>query len=311
VATGIYSTSRPATVDVQDVEIYYTYAPSREQKPSALVKLDASQVLESVKDPLNTAVAFGGMYQLALPAEHFNKKGIYNVYIRPMRIRGVIEDCGAHAAIPNLKGIVLNPVNFNDMDNRSLATLTNKIKNGGLVGYRVEYYDEVSGVQQLRENHFTIVTSSNKCEGVTQNIGNSTQRSTAYTFNDGGNLMFLTVTPSTAPVAKPNQLPDIGVKNQEIVLHNPYFDPTMVEVELTEYDIESLAIFMAGEQSKSMEDGVITWYKTDGAGNKQIYKQSTVSQIKNEYNETLFEIKENLDDIDNSKNWSDITDDLQ
>jgi hypothetical protein len=308
-ATGAFSTSRPATVEPKDVEIYYTFSPSRETKAGGLVKLPAELVLEPIKDPVEGTVSFGGLYQLTLPVEHFSKKGFYNIHIRPKRIKGNIMECGVLSALPDIKGIVIEPQNFTDSDENNLSTMSDKVKNGGLMGYRIEYLDVVNGNKVIRPNYFTVITWSNKCEGIVQNLGNTTQNSTAYKFTDSGNMLFLTVTPSTSPTVKPNQKIDIGVAGQEIVLHNPYFDPFTMEVEITEYDIESLAIFMAGEQTKSLEDGVVTYYKNVD-GKREIYKQTVVSKIKNEYDETLYEVKENIDDIDTDKEWDKINDDV-
>ena len=58
-----------------------------------------------------------------------------------------------------------------------------------------------------------------------------------------------------------------------------------------------------GNQSKSVSDGVYTIY--DGSNN--IYKQFNLFEIKDEFNETLFEVREERDEIDETKNFDDIT----
>ena len=48
----------------------------------------------------------GGLYNLKLPKEVFNKKGFYTIYIRPAQIRVKIEDCSELATYPDVKGLV-------------------------------------------------------------------------------------------------------------------------------------------------------------------------------------------------------------
>jgi hypothetical protein len=306
---GTYSTTRPAAVDLNDIEIFYTYTPDRNSKPSDVMKLDASRVMEPVKDPdpVNGNIALGGLYNITLPANIFNRKGIYTVAIRPRRIFGIIRDCGVLSALPDVKGLVIDPNEFYEADKTiSIATSQSKTKKGGLVGYRVEYLDYVNGNKTLRNDAFTVVTWSNTCEAVANNTGNSTQKSKAYRLTDNtSGLLFLTVTPSTSPSVRANQRPDIGSAGQEIMLTNPFFDPYYFEVELTEYDMESLAIALYGDQTRSIDDGIVTWYKTVN-GKREIYKQHVMKEMKDEYNETLLEIKENLENIDDSKEWDDL-----
>jgi hypothetical protein len=316
-AIGTYGTVRPALVDPNDIEIFYTFAPNRQTKPSAVMTLNPLQVIEAIKSTDNNdkTYAIGGLFQLTLPANVFDKKGIYTIAIRPKRIFGKILDCGVLSALPDVKGIVIKTDDFKEAGNNApISTDTKKTKNGGLVGYRVEYFDTVGGVKTLRNDNFTVVTWSNKCEAVSNNIGNVTQKSVAYRFTDTNTgILFLTVTPSTGSSVRPNQRPDIGVAEQEILLTNPYFDPYYLEVELTDYDMESLAIGLYGEQTRSIEDGIITWYRNvtdkNGATTKEIYKQSVLKEVLDDYNETLFEVKENLPNIDDSKEWKTIMDD--
>lgn len=75
------------------------------------------------------------MFNLSLPASIFGRIGIYTIYIRPKEIEATINDVGALAAYPDIRGIV---VNLNDVDdnNRLLFSSDN------LTGYRVEYFDD-------------------------------------------------------------------------------------------------------------------------------------------------------------------------
>jgi hypothetical protein len=64
-----------------------------------------------------------------------------------------------------------------------------------------------------------------------------------------------------------------------------------------------LAIALYGNQTKSIEDGIYTLYDT--AGN--IYKQYNLFEVRNEFNELLYEVREDRgSDIDISKNFDNI-----
>jgi hypothetical protein len=77
-----------------------------------------------------------------------------------------------------------------------------------------------------------------------------------------------------------------------------------MEVELTEYDIESLAISLYGNQSKSIQDGVYTLYNF----NNEIYKQYNLYEIQDQFTgEPLYEIREQKFNIDVNKNFTTIT----
>ena len=75
-ATGVYSTIRPATVDISDVEIFYTFSPSRESIGVGSVnRLNPNDVLVAVKHPDSQNQILGGLYSLKLPAINFSQRG--------------------------------------------------------------------------------------------------------------------------------------------------------------------------------------------------------------------------------------------
>ena len=78
-----------------------------------------------------------------------------------------------------------------------------------------------------------------------------------------------------------------------------------MEVEIVDYDIESLAIGMFGNQSKSLEDGIYTIYNFSD----EIYKQYNLYEIKDRFTgKPLFEIKENrINNIDFTKGFNDVS----
>ena len=113
-ALGSYGIVRPADVSPQDVEIILNYTPSRDvTNEFVLKKLDSASILTPYFHNSDTGgnanvEILGGLYNLKLPANEFNKIGVYTLYIRPAEIRMRIEDCGVLSALPTVKGIVLN-----------------------------------------------------------------------------------------------------------------------------------------------------------------------------------------------------------
>lgn len=300
-ATGTYGTIRPADVSPEDVEILLNYTPSRDVTNTfVLTKLDAPNILTPYYNNNQTGVndgieILGGLYNLRLPAAQFNALGIYTLYIRPAEIRTVITDCGVLSALPNVKGIV---VDLNNVPSQ----FRNKFIEQGLVGFRVEYLNS-DGTKI--PNFFRIVTSSFYCEPVVQNLVNTTQKAIRYRYVDGNtNLMFLTLSPSSSPTNKPNATPFIGQPDQSIIISNTFFNPITIEVEMTEYDIDTLAIALFGNQTKSMDDGIYTIYDS----NNNIYKQYNLYEIRDQFNKLLYEVRQDRgNNIDFTKNFTTIT----
>jgi hypothetical protein len=169
----------------------------------------------------------------------------------------------------------------------TLADLGTKLSPGGLSGFRIEYID--SGTGNIISNLFSTVAYSNRCEAVSQPSSNSTQKSVLYRLTDSGSLLFLSVTPSTSPSIKPNGFPYVGVAGQDIILSNSYFDPQIIEIELTEYDLKKIALLINGERTLNIESGIENIYNED----KEIIAQSTLYDIKDEFNNPLYKVKQN------------------
>jgi hypothetical protein len=295
-ATGTFGTVRPADVELTDVEVIVYYTPSRTSTESpTITKLSGDQVLSKIENPNGNGIELmGGLYDLKIPTTIFNAIGIYNIYIRPAEIRTRIVDCGVLATSPNVKGLVFD---LNEIPNN----FVNKFQNGNLVGFRIEY---LNGEGLKIPNLFRIVTSNNKCEPVNQNLTNSNQKAIRYRFNDSSSLVFCTLTPSSTSNVKPNAVPFIGNPNQDVIITNTYFNPLLLEVEIVEHDIETLAYALYGNQTKSLEDGIYTIYNFDN----EIYRQYNLYEIKDEFTgKPLFEVKEQKLDIDFNKGFDDIT----
>jgi hypothetical protein len=297
-ATGNYGTIRPADVSVDDVEIFYSYTPNRESLTTVeLLPLDPAQVLIPANNPDNVNEIFGGLYTLKLPTSIFGSKGYYSIVIRPKQIRTTIQDCGVLIDNQDVKGVVFDI-------NQIPLELQNRFENGNLVGYRIEYIKEQTGTGQDKiQNLFRIITSNNRALPITQNQGNS-NASQAYTFNDNSTSVFCTVSPSSAPSIKPNAVPFIGNPQQDVIITNTFFNPVMLEIEMVEFDEETLAYALFSNQTKSLEDGIYTIYNF---GN-QIYRQYNLYEVKDQFTgKPLYEVREQKFTIDPTKDFDDIT----
>jgi hypothetical protein len=300
-ATGTYGTIRPADVSPEDVEIILNYTPSRDETENfILTKLDAPSILrpyfnnDATGGNPNVEI-LGGLYNLRLPSEQFNKIGIYTLMVRPAQIRTRILDCGVLSALPNVKGLIID---LNDVPSQ----FRNKFVNQGLVGFRIEYLNS-DGTKV--PNFFRLITSSFFCEPVVQNLTNTSQKAIRYRYTDNNtNLIFCTVSPSSSPTNKPNATPYIGQPDQDIIITNTFFNPITLDIEIAEHDFSTLAIALFGNQTKSMDDGIYTLYDTQN----NIYRQYNLYEIRDQFNELLYEVRQDRgNDIDFSKNFTNIT----
>ena len=300
-AVGSYGTIRPADVSPADVEIILNYTPSRDDTNNfELTKLDSLTILKPYFANASTGgnadiEILGGLYSLKLPADTFNRIGIYTLMLRPTQIRTQILDCGVLTALPNVKGLIFDL-------NQVPADQRNKFVPQGLVGYRIEYLNS-DGTKI--PNFFRIITSSFYCQPVVQNLTNTSIQAVRYRYTDNNtNLIFCTLSPSSAPSNKPNATPYIGQPAQNVIISNTFFNPTTIDVEIAEHDFSTLAIALYGNQTKSVDDGIYTIY--DNQNN--IYKQYNLYEIRDQYNHLLFEVRQDRgDNIDFSKNFTNIT----
>jgi hypothetical protein len=306
-AVGSYGIVRPADVSPADVEIFYHYAQNR--TTTALVtftKLNAEDVLTPVYHNENTDTStdgsaanneiLGGLYNLKLKAENFSELGIYTLHLRPKQIRTSITDCGILASLPSVRGLIVDLSNVPVVDR-------NRFTPQGLVGYRVEYLD---ANKKKVPNFYRVVTSSFFCQPVVSNLNNGTDKAVRYQYTDQTtNLVFLTITPSSAPSSRPNVVPFIGQPGQSIILTNTYFNPTTIEVEMVEHDASTLAHALYGNQTKAVSQGIYTIY--DNNNDNAIYKQYNLYEVKDQFNETLYEVREERDVIDESLDFNNIT----
>jgi hypothetical protein len=304
-SVGSYGTIRPADVSPSDVEIFLHYVPNRLSTAEVtLTKLSSENILTPIFHNSDTTTVtaaqntelLGGLYNLKLSASDFSDLGIYTLHIRPKQIRTTIMDCGILASLPSVRGIIVDL-------SKVPSTDRGKFTPQGLVGYRIEYLNN-NGTKI--PNFYRVVTSSFYCVTVVSNLTSSTQKAVRYQYsNSVTNLMFLTVTPSSAPTSRPNVVPFIGDPAQNIILTNTFFNPTTVEVEMVEHDASTLAHALYGNQTRALDSGIYTIY--DNNNDNSIYKQYNLYEIKDEFNQTMVEVREERIDIDETLNFDDIT----
>ena len=303
-AVGSYGIVRPADVSPADVEILYHYVSGRTTDATVnLKKLDPTSILTPIYHSGTTTTdtaavgneVLGGLYNLKLGSEDFSELGVYTLYIRPKQIRTSIMDCGVLASLPSVRGLVIDISNVPTQDR-------SKFVPQGLVGYRIEYINN-DGSNQKIPNFYRMVTSCFYCAPIVANLSNSSDKAVRYQYTDQtSNLIFLTITPSSSPSSRPNVVPYIGVPGQKIIISNTFFNPTAIEIEMVEHDASTLANALYGNQSKAITPGIYTIYDKDN----NIYKQYNLYEIKDQFNDTLYEVREERDNIDESLNLDNI-----
>ena len=111
------------------------------------------------------------------------------------------------------------------------------------------------------------------------------------------------LTPSSSSDVKPNVLPFIGNPGQTIILSNTFFSPLVIEVDLVQNTIDTLANILAGNQLKDIQKGILTYYDENGV----ITDQFNLFEIKSDVgNVPLYEVKQKRTNIDNTENFDDV-----
>ena len=283
-ANGLYGTVRPAIVNIDnDVEIFYNYRKTRGSDADDFKALDSDNLVESKVDGAN-GTSILGLYNLKLPLDVFNKKGIYTIYIRPKEIPVKLTDVSVLAAYPDIKGCV-----FTMSDLGGISDLT---------GYLIQYCD----TNGERTEVTRLITSSNVCEPVLVTISDSYPKATRYrlTENSSG-LLFCTVTPSAEASYKPNVTPFIGTPGGDVILTNTKFNPVMLEIEMVDHDEDTITYMLEGDQIRNRDKSIITTYNDD----KEIYLQQTTYTIKDSLGKALYDVKQKMENIEN-ENYDDI-----
>lgn len=297
-AVGIYGTTRPADVSIDDIDVYYNYTPNRETVNNEIFKLNSTEILSynylpEEEEIVGSENLLEGLYNLRLPATVFGQLGIYTIYLKPKVVTTTIVDCSVLSSVPSVKGIVLD---INQIPENLRA-------NNAMQGYRIEYIDPTSN-NKIR-NVVRYVVTSNKVVPVSENVGNTSQKAIRYRFDDTGTLLFVQVTPSSSSDVKPNVSPFIGNPDQTILISNTFFSPLVIEVDMVQNTIDTLTDYVAGEQIKDVDNGILTYYDQD----RVIKRQFNIYEIKETVDDvSLYEVKERRTNIDETQNFDDITD---
>lgn len=298
---GVYGTTVPSNVTSDMIDIYYAYHATRSSdsvSDAIFTKLPDNIITKAIFEGNDDAIdtMLEGMYTLKLPMQYFNQKGFYTVYIKPKEVSTSILDVGVLTAFPDIRGIILDTSMI-----KHQATKAKALTNNGLVGYRIIYFDD----NGMRQNHYRIITSNNKCEPVANNPSNSSDKSYTYRYDDSSTLTFLTLTPSTAPTFKATAEPYVGKVSQKIALVNTEFEPVMLDIEMVDHDADTLSYMLEGSQLRNLDNGLVTTYNE----NDEIYHQSEHYTLKDNYTgNPVYEVKQNkTDNIDFTQDIASIT----
>ena len=302
-ALGAYGTVIPinlSNVDIPNlVDISYCYNETRNYdslSDSTFKRLDSSILTQAkrVKENDDADEYVEGMYNLQLPLSEFNRKGFYTVYIKPKEIAATITDVGNLTAFPDVRGLIIDT---QLIENDYLRTRARQ--NGELIGYRIIYLDE----NGRRQNYYRIISSSNKAEPVVGAPNSSSDKSYSYRYEDTSSLVFVTVTPSSAPSFKDNATPFIGKVSQRILLVNTLFEPISIEIEMVNHDADTISTMLEGSQLRDLDNGLVTTFDSMN----QIYSQHEHYTLKNEYSgKPVYEVKKNKENsIDFSQTLND------
>lgn len=285
--SGMYGTVKPADINIgNDVEVFYHYRPSYNSDDANFKNfktLDAKSVLSTCNVGENNE-SISGLFNLKLPLNEFNRRGIYTIYIRPKEIEAIISNVGVLAAFPDVRGVIFDSSSDNMKGFKTANSLT---------GYRIEFLEE-----NQKTGDFKLITSSNMAEAISYVLNNSSDKGVKYRFTMGGQQIFCTVTPSLSPTFKPNDVPFIGNSGQKVKLVNTKFNPVMIELEMVEHDDETITYMLEGNQLIDKDNALITTFNKNG----EIYHQSEYGAYKDEYGTPLYEFKKKKDNIDFSQN---------
>ena len=289
--SGLYGTIRSAKIDpIKDAEMFYFYRPNRSTTAEDFTKfktLDASNLVPSEAEGLGDVLA--GMFNLRLPLDIFNDTGIYTVYIRPKEYMTNLQDVSVLADYPDIRGVVINK--------DAVGGVTD------LTGYRIEYFDAMSG---KRTDRAFIITSCNFCKPIWVSVTDSVNIPKRYQYTDSSaNLLFCTLTPCSYGNYSPNVAPNIGTGVPEkdlVAVINTKFSPVMIEIEMVEHDAETITTMLEGDTIMDHDKAIMTHYNE----NKEIYQQYDFYEQKNSLGEPLYTVKRKRENIDSSEDYDNI-----
>ena len=131
----------------------------------------------------------------------------------------------------------------------------------------------------VRQNYYRIITSNNKCEPVVSIPNSSSDKTYTYRYEDSSSLIFVTVSPSSAPTFKSNATPYIGKPTQKILLVNTLFEPIQLDIEMCENDADTISYMLKNDQLRDLDNGLVTTFDDNG----NIYHQKEHYTLKDSY----------------------------
>lgn len=284
---GTFGSKRLANVNSNDVDILYAFSPSKEVVGDLVLK-----PLYNSISPADFQKMFGsdGLYKLRLPASVFKDLGFYTVLVVPKTFETQILDCSF---------VVSTVANQVEVSRRGIVIPNLRINGGNnLVGYQVEYFN--NNGQKIR-NFFKIITSSDLVSPST-NTNTVNPGAKTYVLDPNGTSLFLTVTPDEDSSVGGNQAANIGTQGQTISISNTFFDPLVIEVEMTDQNFKTLSYGIFGESTRDLETGIYTIFDESG----RIYKQYNLGQKKKLTSNGIVDFRQIRDNINLNLTFNDI-----
>lgn len=287
-SVGIYGTKGLSDVDANSVDIFYAYAPDREN----LGDTQFTPLYNSItNNEFRKLLGADGGYKLRLPASVFNKLGFYLILIKPKSFETTIVDCSF--VVTNTdeeiqiskKGIVIPKLQFQST--------------GSLIGYKIEYFDDNGN---KIKNFYRIITSSDLVS-LSSNSSSSNPSSTSYFLDPNGTQLFLTLTPDEVSLISNEQKPDLGKGGQKIIVSNTFFDPVMIEVEMVDQTIKTLSYGIFGNAIRDTSNGVFSIFDE----NNNIYAQYNLIVTKAQFTNANLDIKERRVNINLNENFFNVS----
>lgn len=287
-ALGIYGTKIPASVGINDIDVLYAFAATRE----VLGDLELKPMFPNVTDAdFKKLFSADGLYKLRLPADTFNQLGFYAVMIKPKALETTILDCSYVVTNDNnevqisKKGIVLPASQFQ--------------KTSSLVGFRIEYFDK----NDVKIPNLTRIITSSDLVSVSTNSQNVSRGSTTYVLDGNGVSLFVTVTPDEPSIISNNAAVNIGTKGQRILVSNTFFDPVFMEIEMVDQTLKTLSYALYGNSTRDLETGILTYFDDQN----RIYRQYNLFTRKKQFSNGNIDIREQRTTINFNQDFNQVS----
>lgn len=285
---GIFGNKKLSDVSAEDVDILYAFNASRE----VLGDVAFQPLFPTITDAdLKKMIGADGVYKLRLPADKFNQLGFYTVLIKPKTIETVIQDCSYVVSSDNnninisKKGIVIPAAQFQ--------------KAGSIIGFQIEYFDK----NDVKIKNLHRIVTSSELVSISTNNNTVNQGANAYTLDQGGTNLFLTVTPDEPSLISSNNSVDIGQRGQKILISNTYFDPITIEIEMTDTTLKTLGIGLFGNSTRDLETSILSYFDDQN----RIYRQYNLFTTKKQFGNGNIDIREQRSIINLNQDFNSVS----